>query len=311
MIAAGVKAFKDVQADFVIGVGGGSPIDAAKAIALMAKKSKNNISSFMGNDIEEGVYPIVAIPTTSGTGSETTKFMVITAEATDTKMLLAGQALLPTIAVLDYRYTLTCPSKVTAATGLDALTHAVEAYTSKKSNKLTDVHALSAIKTIFMYLVRTIKDGQDIEAREQMLLAAYEAGICINNASVTIVHGMSRPIGALFHVSHGLSNAMLLGTCLSYVADGAIEKFARLGREIEVATSEMTDQEASDCFITSLEKLGKACGVGTLAEYGINKEEFFNLIPKMARDAMASGSPDNTRKKLTTEDLEIIYKKLW
>ncbi|MDF2952686.1 MAG: iron-containing alcohol dehydrogenase, partial [Anaerocolumna sp.] len=125
-------------------------------------------------------------------------------------MLLKGEALLPDLAIVDSKLSLSTPKNITAATGMDALTHAVEAYTSKKGNTLTDIFALSAIKRIFQYLPVVYENGMDEKAREEMAVAAYEAGICINNASVTLVHGMSRPIGAIFHVPHGISNAMLI-----------------------------------------------------------------------------------------------------
>ena len=144
-----------------------------------------------------------------------------------------------------------------------------------------------------------------------MALAALEAGVVITNSSVTIVHGMSRPIGALFHVPHGMSNAMLLSKCLAFAKDGAIERFAFLGRAIGVAKDTDFDVEAADSFIKALEDICKECDIPTLEEYGINKEEFMKVIDKMAADAMASGSPSNTRKEVTKQDMINIYKQLW
>lgn len=174
---------------------------------------------------------MVAIPTTSGTGSEATQLSIITNTEKDIKMLLKGAVLMPDIAIDDPAFTLTAPKSVTAATGLDALCHASEAYTSRKSQPLTDEFAISAIKKIFKYLPICYNDGSNVEARAQMSLAAFEAGVAFNNASVTVIHGMSRPIGALFHVPHGISNAMLLSACFSYVYDGAYGRFADMARE--------------------------------------------------------------------------------
>lgn len=310
MIEAGVKAFKETGCDFCIAIGGGSPLDSGKAIVAMTTLD-GNISDYMGKSIEGDFPPLVLIPTTAGTGSETTKFTIITDSKKNIKMLLKGESLLPSLAIIDYTLSITAPKKVTAATGMDALTHAVEAYTSRKANPLTDTYALAAIKRIFKYLPLAYEDGDNKKAREEMALAAFEAGVCINNASVTIVHGMSRPIGALFHVAHGISNAMLIKECLSYVLDGVYERFADIGRAINVADENDSDKEASEKFLEKLSELCKIVEIPTLKEYGIDKNEFDKVVDKMAQDAMDSGSPSNTIKEVTKEDLVKIYEKLW
>lgn len=310
MIEAGVKAFKEADCDFCIAIGGGSPLDSGKAIVAMTTLD-GKISDYMGKTIEGDFPPLVLIPTTAGTGSETTKFTIITDSKRDIKMLLKGESLLPSLAIIDYTLSITAPKGVTAATGMDALTHAVEAYTSRKANPLTDTYALAAIKRIFKYLPLAYEDGNDKKAREEMALAAFEAGVCINNASVTIVHGMSRPIGALFHVAHGISNAMLIKECLSYVLDGAYERFADIGRAINAADENDSDEKAAEKFLEKLSELCKAVEIPTLEEYGIDKNEFDKVVDKMAQDAMDSGSPSNTIKDVTKEDLLKIYEKLW
>ena len=310
MIEEGVKAYKESGCDFCIAIGGGSPLDSAKAIGAMTVL-EGKISDYMGKEIKGDFPPLVLIPTTAGTGSETTKFTIITDTEKDIKMLLKGEDLLPDLAVIDYKFSLTAPKSITAATGMDALTHAVESYTSKKGNTLTDMYALSAIKRIFKYLPIAYKDGSNKKAREELSIAAFEAGVCINNASVTLVHGMSRPIGALFHVPHGISNAMLIKECLSYALDGCYEKFSEIAKALNLTHEFMTCEEASNEFIRALENLCGICEIPTLKEYGINKTDFDNVIDKMAQDAMDSGSPGNTIKKVTKEDLIEIYKKLW
>lgn len=310
MIEAGVKAYKDAECDFIAGIGGGSPLDSAKAIGAMTVLG-GKITDYMGFEIKGKFPPLVLIPTTAGTGSEATKFTIITDTEKDVKMLLKGDALLPDLAVIDSALTITAPPDITAATGMDALTHAIEAYTSRKANTLTDMYALDAIKRIFTYLPAAYRDGSNRKAREEMSIAAYEAGICINNASVTLVHGMSRPIGALFHVPHGISNAMLIKECLSYVLNGCYEKFAKAAREIGAADSYTPDDAAAMSFIRALGRLCEKLNIPTLREYGIDKERFDALTDKMAVDAMASGSPSNTMKAVTKNDLQIIYQKLW
>lgn len=310
MIDKGVKLFKDSGCSYLIGIGGGSPLDSAKAIAAMSV-NEGSISDYIGKEISGNVPPIVAIPTTSGTGSEATKFTVITDAKTDVKMLLKGEVLIPKVAILNPEYTMSMPSTVIAATGMDALTHAVEAYTSRKASELTDVFAVSAIKRIITYLPRSYADATDKKAKEQMLIAAYEAGVCINNSSVTIVHGMSRPIGALFHVPHGMSNAMLIKDALSFASEGAYEIFGRLAKSVGVANENILDELASKLLIDKIGEIKKLVEIPSLKEYGIEKEKFEEAIDKMANDAVASGSPSNTIRTVTIEDCKEIYKKAY
>lgn len=310
MIEAGLAQYKAENCDFLIALGGGSPIDSMKAIASLVADG-GNISDYMGKEINVDMPPIIAIPTTAGTGSEATQFTIITDTKRDIKMLLKGKVLMPQLAIIDPQFTMTAPPKITAATGLDALCHAVEAYTSRKAQAMSDTFALSAVKRIFRYLPVAFHDGQNEEAHIQMSVAALEAGIAFNNASVTLIHGMSRPIGALFHVAHGLSNAMLMKECLSFALEGAYDRFAELGRAIGAADHEDSDQEASKKFLQAVVALTDELETPTLEQFGIDKEEFFKVIKKMAGDAMESGSPQNTQREITQADVEKMYRNLW
>lgn len=310
MIEKGVEMLKSSGCDFIIGIGGGSPLDSAKAIAAMAV-NEGSIADYNGKEIMGEILPLAAIPTTAGTGSEATKFTVITDSEKGIKMLLKGDVLVPKLAIVDSSFTVGAPKSVTSATGLDALTHAVEAYTSRKAFSMTDTLAVSAVKRIMKYLPIAYREPDNSLAREQMSIAALEAGICINNSSVTIVHGMSRPIGALFHVPHGMSNAMLLKECLSFAVSGAYEKFANLGRETGVASDSDSDETAAEKFIDSLQNICDVCEIPTLEQYGIDRDEYYSKISKMATDAVASGSPANTVKEITVDDCIEIYKKLY
>lgn len=310
MIENGVEMLKSSGCDFIIGIGGGSPLDSAKAIAAMAV-NEGNIADYNGKEITGEILPLAAIPTTAGTGSEATKFTVITDSEKGIKMLLKGDVLVPKLAIVDSSFTVGAPKSVTSATGLDALTHAVEAYTSRKAFSMTDTLAVSAVKRIMKYLPIAYREPDNSLAREQMSIAALEAGICINNSSVTIVHGMSRPIGALFHVPHGMSNAMLLKECLSFAVSGAYEKFANLGRKTGVASDSDSDETAAEKFIDSLQNICDVCEIPTLEQYGIDRDEYYSKISKMATDAVASGSPANTVKEVTVDDCIEIYKKLY
>lgn len=310
MVENGLKLYREEGCDFLVALGGGSPIDTMKAIGSLVVNG-GSISDYMGKIIDVEMPPMVAIPTTAGTGSEATQFTIITDTKKDIKMLLKGKVLMPSLAISDPQFTMTAPPKITAATGLDALCHAVEAYTSNKAQTLSDTFAMSAVKRIFQYLPTAFHDGKNEEARIQMAVAALEAGIAFNNASVTLIHGMSRPIGALFHVAHGLSNAMLMKECLSFALEGAYDRFADLGRAVGVAAAEDSDQEASEKFLAAVVALTEELETPTLEQFGIDKEAFFNVIEKMAYDAMDSGSPQNTRKAITQADVEQMYRNLW
>lgn len=310
MIENGLKQYRENGCDFLVALGGGSPIDAMKAIGCLSV-SGGNIADYMGKIIDVQMPPLVAIPTTAGTGSEATQFTIITDTRHDIKMLLKGKALLPSLAIIDPQFTMTAPPEVTAATGLDALCHAVEAYTSRKAQAMSDTFAVSAVKRIFENLPVAFRDGSNEEARVQMSVAALEAGIAFNNASVTLIHGMSRPIGAMFHVAHGLSNAMLLKECLSFALEGAYDCFADLARAIKVSAPGDSDQAAGEKFLAAVAALVEVLSIPTLEQFGIDKAAFFSAIEKMAHDAMKSGSPQNTRRNINEEDVRQIYCNLW
>lgn len=310
VVEFGVKAFKENACDFIIALGGGSPIDAAKAIGVMAV-SPGKISDYMKKIIEIETPYLVAVPTTAGTGSEVTEYTIITDTENNIKMLLRGPAVLANLAIVDPEFTLTTPPKVTVATGIDALCHGIEAYTSKAAQPLSDTFALSAIKRIYHNIKKVYENGNDVEARLQMSLGALEAGIAFNNSSVTIVHGMSRPIGALFHVPHGVSNAVLLTKCLEFAIYGNTTRFVDIAKVIGIHEPQMTELEVAQSLVTKIEEFCHFLKVPTLAELMINKDEFYDNLDKMASDALESGSPANTFRQPNKEDIIGIYKKLW
>lgn len=310
MIDKGVQIFTEEKCDYLIGIGGGSPIDAMKAIGAVVRNG-GSITEYMGKKLENKLPYIVAIPTTAGTGSEATMVSVITNTETGVKMMLKDNKLMADLAIVDPVFTLTVPPAVTVATGLDALVHAVEAFTSLKAFPMTDLYAKSAIKKIFENIYEVYTNGENINARREMAIAALEAGIAFSNASVTIVHGMSRPIGALFHVPHGQSNAILLNVCLKYLKSGAVNRLSELAKVIGVYRQGMTNDEAADAFVTATIALLRTLDVPTIQQCGVDEKEFFKNIPKMASDAIASGSPGNTRRTPNQEEIENLYKELW
>jgi alcohol dehydrogenase class IV len=310
MVAAGASAYRAAGCDSVIGVGGGSPLDTAKAIAA-SLVLPGGICEYAGKEIVAELPPLCLIPTTAGTGSEATQFTVITDAACGAKLLLKGDALLPKLALVDPTFSFSAPPGLTAATGMDALTHAVEAYVSRRATPLTDPYAVDAVKRIFQSLPAACRNGGDAAVRTSMAIAAYEAGVCINNSSVTLVHGMSRPIGAKFHVAHGLSNAMLLAPCLAFAAEKAPERFARLARAAGFATAGNGDSHAASALIDRLAEITRALDIPTPGEYGIAETAFRAQIPRMAKEALQSGSPQNSPCEVTEADVIALYEQLY
>ena len=308
MVEKGRKIFRENGCDGIIALGGGSPIDTAKIIAATLYYDLP-LSSLMGKNIENRHPILVAVPTTAGTGSEATQFAIITDTENNVKMLLKGISLIPNIAVVDPKFTLTSPPSVTANTGIDALTHAIEAFTSKKAQPLSDTFAISAVKKILNNLPIAYADGKNVKARVQMSIAATEAGIAFNNSSVTLVHGMSRPIGALFHIPHGLSNAVLLIDCIKFLSSEAISKprFALLAKECGIVSEVVDENTAVSEFIKVLESLYIKLNIPSLSDLINDKERFLSEVGKMAHDAMQSGSPQNSLRDISENEIEALY----
>lgn len=296
------------KCDLIVAVGGGSSMDTAKAVAVMAT-NEGYIGDYMGTQklFSAKPLPLIACPTTAGTGSEVTKVTVIVNTQTQVKMMISQPELLPDVAIVDPVLTLSCPPAVTAATGVDALCHAVEAYLSRKSQPVTDTFALTAIELIVQNLLRSYQDQEDMEVKEKVALGAMLAGAAFSNASVTLVHGMSRPIGALFHVPHGISNAMLLPVVLDYTRDSGLEKLANIGCYLHPEWKSFSKPEAADRTIAQIKQLCTELQIPNMKAWGIDKISFEQALSKMATDALASGSPANHPIVPTHEEIMKLY----
>ena len=218
---------------------------------------------------------------------------------------------MPVAALIDYKLTLTLPVRTTADTGIDALTHAIEAYVSRKANPYSDTQALAAMRLIGPNLRRVYENGSDEEAREAMMIGSTLAGIAFSNASVALVHGMSRPIGAFFHVPHGLSNAMLLPSVTAYSISSAPERYAQCSRSIGAASPSDPDAVANARLVSFLEAINRDLSVPTLQEFGVTRERFDEVVTTMAEQALASGSPGNNPRVPTVEEMVELYQALW
>src|SRR5579863_8540383 len=306
-VAAGLHAFTQGRHDGLVSLGGGSPIDTAKAIGMLAANGGRARDYKVPNEIPKKGPPHMAIPTTAGTGSEVTRFTVITDSETDEKMLISGAALVPTAAIVDFELTMSMPARLTADTGTDSLTHAIEAHVSRKANAFADGLAMTAMKTIWAELPTAYREPGNRRAREAMMLAATQAGMAFSNASVALVHGMSRPIGAHFHVPHGLSNAMLLPEITAFSAPAALERYADCARAMGIAGAEDAPEKAVELLIRALYRRNAELEVPTPKEFGIREQEYFAKIPLMAEQALASGSPQNNPRVPTAQEIEAIY----
>ena len=310
-IQAGVKQVRNGNYDCVIALGGGSPIDSAKAIAILGKYGGEMRDYKFPRIVDEPGLPLIAIPTTAGTGSEVTRVTIISDEITDEKMMCLGIGFMPTVALVDYELSISVPARTTADTGIDAMTHAIEAYVSKKASAYTDTQAIAAMKLIGPNLRKVYHNGGDRDAREQMMLGSTLAGAAFSNASVALVHGMSRPIGAAYHVPHGLSNAMLLPEVTEFSIPAAAERYADCARAIGVANESDNTEVANNKLMDELYALNKELQVPSPEEFGIEREHFFNNMQTMAEQALASGSPANNPRAPNAKEIIELYKKLW
>ncbi|MBY0121445.1 iron-containing alcohol dehydrogenase [Bacillus sp. S/N-304-OC-R1] len=309
-VSESLEIFVKEKCDVVISLGGGSCIDTAKAIVVLAVNG-GYIGDYMGGKKIAANPPIphIAIPTTAGTGSEATDATVITNTRNDVKMMIKQPAFMPAAAIVDPFLTCSSPKSITAATGVDALSHAIEAYLSRRSHPMTDTLALSAMNLIVKNIKNAYENGDDLSAREAMSLGSLQAGMAFSNASVCLVHGMSRPIGALFHVPHGYSNAMLLPAVLEYSKEACIDRLADLGRIFAGDSVGMSNEEGAHFAVASVKELCVALNIPNLKGWGIEEAAFQQAISKMASDAIASGSPGNNPRIPTHRELEELYRK--
>jgi alcohol dehydrogenase len=311
-VAAGLEALRAAEADVVVAFGGGSVLDAAKMITVLAA-NPGPLRAYRGyHQIPAAGIPLIAVPTTAGTGSEATRVAVITDTEHDEKLMILDGHLVPTVAIVDFELSATMPPSLTAFVGIDTLTHGIEAYVSALANPLTDAFALTCVQLVGEHLEQAWADPDDMEARAGMAMAAYAGGAAFANASVGLVHGMSRPIGAVFHVPHGLSNAVLLPTVTRFSLTGAGRRYAHLARAVGFAAEGDDDATAAARMVEGLEALNRRLEVPRLGELEqLEEERFVVTVAKMAADALASGSPERNPVVPTEEQIVDLYKEAW
>jgi alcohol dehydrogenase len=308
----GVALYRSSGAEAVVAIGGGSPLDAGKAISILTTNPEP-LADYMGyHKIPKAGAPLLAIPTTAGTGSEVTKVAVITDTERDVKMMILDQHLLPVVALVDYELTLSMPAPLTAHVGVDTLTHGIEAYVSRKASEMTDPIALSCIRLAATHLVKAWEEPGNLAAREGMMLSATQGGMAFANSSVCLVHGMSRPLGLLFHIPHGLSNAMLLPAVTRFSLAGAEARYATVARTMGLCAANASDASAAASLVEGLEKLNARLEVPRIRDFkGATLEVFEAALEKMASDALASGSPANNPVVPTASEIVQLYREAW
>ncbi|EHK2328192.1 L-threonine dehydrogenase [Clostridium perfringens] len=301
----GLALLKEKECDFVISLGGGSAHDCAKGIALLATNG-GEIKDYEGVDkSKKPQLPMVGINTTAGTGSEMTLFAIITDEERHIKMALVDKHLTPIIAVNDPMLMLAMPKSLTAATGMDALTHAVEAYVSTAATPITDACAEKAIELISNYLVNAVENGEDVEARDMMAYAEYLAGMAFNNASLGYVHAMAHQLGGFYNLPHGVCNAILLPHVQEYNKATSASRLAKIAKIMGGNIDGLTDEQGADLCIDMIKSLSQTIGIPEgLGVLGVKESDFETLATNALNDACSLTNP----RKGNLEEVIAIFK---
>ena len=302
----GLALLKEKECDFVVSLGGGSAHDCAKGIALLATNG-GEIKDYEGVDkSKKPQLPMVGINTTAGTGSEMTLFAIITDEERHIKMALVDKHLTPIIAVNDPMLMLAMPKSLTAATGMDALTHAIEAYVSTSATPITDACAEKAIELISNYLVNAVENGQDVEARDMMAYAEYLAGMAFNNASLGYVHAMAHQLGGFYNLPHGVCNAILLPHVQEYNKATSASRLAKIAKIMGGNIEGLTDEQGADLCIDMIKSLSQTIGIPEgLGVLGVKESDFETLATNALNDACSLTNP----RKGNLEEVIVIFRK--
>lgn len=291
----------------IVACGGGGPMDVAKAVSLLDANG-GGIRDYAGSGkVPAPGAPVIAVPTTAGTGSEVSASTIITDEEAGEKLLVISPYLIPEAAILDPLLTHGMPPALTAATGLDALTHAIESCVSRKATDLSMEYSLRAAGRLARFLPAAFKDGGDAQARSECLLGSLEAGLAFSNSSVALVHGMARPLGAKFGIAHGMSNAALLETVMEFSLPAAPERYARLALAMG-APARATALETARAGLDVVRGLVRELRIPRLGAL-ISRDALEEHLVVMVREALASGSPDNNPRPVSPEELAALYTK--
>ncbi|MDE6199930.1 MAG: lactaldehyde reductase [Muribaculaceae bacterium] len=305
----GIAAFKASGADLLIAVGGGSAIDTAKAIGIVSSNPEfSDIVSLEGvAPTKNKSVPIVALPTTAGTAAETTINYVIIDEEKQKKMVCVDPNDIPAVAIIDAELMYSLPKGLTAATGMDALTHAIEGYITRGAWELSDMFEIEAIRMISRHLPKAVDNPKDAEARNGMAVAQYVAGMAFSNVGLGLVHGMAHPMGSLFDVPHGVANALLLPVVMEFNMPACLDKYPEIARAMGSDTAGMSREEASQAAVDAVRALSVKVGIPQhLSELGISESD----IPALAGQALADVCTPGNPREVTLDDIKALYAKV-
>ncbi|HIT82477.1 MAG TPA: lactaldehyde reductase [Candidatus Caccoplasma merdavium] len=308
-VNAGVKAFAESGADFILAIGGGSSIDTSKAIGIITNNPEfSDVVSLEGvADTKKKSVPIIALPTTAGTAAEVTINYVITDEKNEKKMVCVDPNDIPAIAIIDAELMYTLPKGLTAATGLDALTHAIEGLITKGAWEMSDMFEIKAIEMINRYLETAVNEPQNAEARNGMAVAQYIAGMAFSNVGLGVVHGMAHPLGAIFDIPHGVANALLLPTIMEFNAPAALDKYVTIAKAMNVYKDGMSKEEAAQAAVDAVKSLSIRVGIPQhLSELGIKESD----LPKLADSAIADVCTPGNPREVTRDIILDLYRKV-
>lgn len=305
----GVKAFAEAKADFLVAIGGGSSMDTAKGIGIVTNNPEfSDVVSLEGvAPTKKKSVPIIAFPTTAGTAAETTINYVIIDEEKHKKMVCVDPNDIPCCSIIDAELMYSLPKGTTAATGLDALTHAIEGYITKAAWELSDMFEIEAIRLINKYLRLAVFDPQNPKGREGMALAQYVAGMAFSNVGLGVVHGMAHPMGSLHNIPHGVANALLLPTIMEFNAPVCREKYVEIAKAMGAYKEGMTQIEAAQAACDAVRALAVEVGIPQhLSEIGIYEKDIDALADQAIADVCTPGNP----RKVTRDDIVALYKKV-
>lgn len=308
-VKAGIESFKKAGADFIIAIGGGSAMDTAKGIGIVINNPEfDDIVSLEGcAPTKNKSVPIVALPTTAGTAAETTINYVIIDENKQKKMVCVDPNDIPAVAIIDAELMYSLPKGLTAATGMDALTHAIEGYITKGAWEMSDMFEIEAVRMIARYLPVAVNEPSNPEGRNGMAVAQYIAGMAFSNVGLGLVHGMAHPMGSLFDVPHGVANALLLPTIMEFNMPACLDKYPEIAKAMGVDTSGMSKKEAAQAAVDAVRDLAVKVGIPQhLSELGISSAD----IPALAEQAISDVCTPGNPREVTLDDIKALYEKV-
>lgn len=312
VVDRGVTFARQNRCKVVVGVGGGSAIDVAKAIAgLGLEEDFASIAEYLEGEGSKKLnsygLPFIAIPTTAGTGAEVARNAVIINRNTKSKRSFRSNYLFARIAIIDPTLTINLPQEITASTGIDTLTHLIEGYVSRKANPLTDILAIKGISLVGEALTSAYNNGSDLEAREKMSLASLLGGVVLTNSGLGIAHGVSPFLGALYGIPHGVANGILLPRVIEFNLSSSIQKFKSVASALEEKIEGLTEEEAGDKALSAVERIVKELGIPqSLGEFGVELED----LPELAKKSLTSNSTRGNPRQVSYEDLLSFLKKI-